>query len=163
MTYMLAARSCRPGYLGDIAVDVYSKSKRSEIMSRVKNKRTSPEEKVAALLSEFRFRYRQNDRTLPGNPDFSIRSRKVAIFVNGCFWHGHRNCSRAKLPQTNVGFWTSKIELNKSRDRRAIRELHRMGWSVITVWQCRLRQPQKIATKLAHRLARRPPKIAAKG
>jgi DNA mismatch endonuclease (patch repair protein) len=84
--------------------DVYTKSKRSEIMSRVRNKGTTPEETVAKLLRELGVGYRRNDRSLPGQPDFSIRSKKTAIFVNGCFWHGHVNCSRAKFAKQQHRF-----------------------------------------------------------
>jgi DNA mismatch endonuclease (patch repair protein) len=134
--------------------DVYTKMKRSEIMSRVKNKRTSPEESVAAILRRLGVRYRRNDRTLPGKPDFAVRSAKVAIFVNGCFWHGHVNCPRAKLPDTNVEFWKAKIATNKRRDRRAARKLRAKGWRVLTVWQCGLRNPDRVRTRLARVLQR---------
>lgn len=134
--------------------DVYSKSKRSEIMSRVRNKGTTPEETVGTFLRELGLRYRRNDRSLPGQPDFSIKSRKTAVFVNGCFWHGHRNCARAKLPQTNVTFWTTKIRINKRRDRRAARHLRQKGWHVVTIWQCRLRKPEAVRAQLVRQLAR---------
>ncbi len=132
--------------------DVYTKSKRSEIMSRVKNKRTLPEESVGTFLGELGLRYRRNDRSLPGQPDFSVKSRKTAIFVNGCFWHGHRNCGRAKLPQTNRVFWAKKIEINKRRDRRVARALRQKGWHVVTIWQCRLRKPDRVRARLAKQL-----------
>jgi DNA mismatch endonuclease (patch repair protein) len=134
--------------------DVYTKSKRSEIMSRVRNKQTQPEDIVASILQGLGVKYERNVRTLPGQPDLAIRSRKVAIFVNGCFWHGHRNCPRAKLPQTNVAFWMAKIEINKRRDRRAARSLRQKGWHVITIWQCRLRKPDRVRVRLAKRLRR---------
>jgi DNA mismatch endonuclease (patch repair protein) len=136
-----------------IVADVYTKSKRSEIMSRVKNKRTSAEETVATLLRELGVKYRRNDRTLPGQPDFVIRPHKLAIFVNGCFWHGHANCPRAKLPQTNAAFWAKKIETNKRRDRRARRQLRAMGWHTLTIWQCRLRKPESVRKRLQTRIA----------
>ena len=132
--------------------DVYTKSKRSEIMSRVRNNRTSPEEAVAELLRELGVKYRRNDRSLPGQPDFSVRSHRTAIFVNGCFWHGHANCARAKLPQTNVVFWVNKIETNKRRDRRVRRQLRQRGWRTITIWQCRLRNPDRVFGRLAKSL-----------
>ena len=129
-------------------VDVYDKAKRSEIMSRVKNKRTSPEEAVGEILRGLGIKYRRNDKTLPGKPDFSVRPRKVAIFVNGCFWHGHEHCPRAKLPTTNVDFWTKKIRTNMGRDRRSARKLRLAGWRVITVWQCSLRRPARVRGRL---------------
>lgn len=128
--------------------DVYSKAKRSEIMSRVKNKRTSPEESVAGLLRQLGIRYRRNVRSLQGQPDFCIKSAKVIVFVNGCFWHGHHNCKRAGLPTTNLEFWKEKIETNKRRDRRVARNLRKEGWRVITIWQCRLRRPDRVLNTL---------------
>lgn len=125
-------------------VDVYSKSKRSDIMSRVKNRRTSPEEKVADLLKELSIKYRRNVKILPGQPDFVIKSKNTVIFVNGCFWHGHPNCKRAKLPDSNRDFWEKKISSNKRRDRRNAIKLRKKGWHILTIWQCRLRKPEKV-------------------
>lgn len=133
--------------------DVYTKEKRSEIMSRVRNTRTSPEESVAVLLHQLGIKYRRNDKTLPGKPDFAVRSAKVAIFVNGCFWHGHANCARAKLPDTNVAFWKSKIATNKRRDRRARQRLWKEGWRILTIWQCRLHRPDRVMARLARVLS----------
>ena len=135
-----------------VVADIYSKFERSEIMARVRNKGTTPEETVGTFLRELGLRYRRNDRGLPGQPDFSIRSRKTAIFVNGCFWHGHANCPRAKLPQTNALFWATKIQMNKRRDRRVARTLRQQGWRVLTIWQCRLRKPDRVRTRLARQL-----------
>ncbi len=133
-------------------VDVYSKAKRSEIMSRVKNRRTQPEEVVAKLLRKLKVRYQRNASSLPGEPDFTLRSSKVAIFVHGCFWHGHSNCKRAKLPDTNRRFWEEKIAGNKRRDARNVRKLRRDGWRVLTVWQCRLRKQERVLKRLRREL-----------
>jgi DNA mismatch endonuclease (patch repair protein) len=129
-------------------VDTYSKSKRSEIMSRVRNRRTAAEDKVAALLRKLGIRYRRNVKNLPGQPDFMVRSRKTVIFVNGCLWHGHPNCNRAKLPDNNRTFWQRKITTNKRRDRRSAYKLRKEGWRVINVWQCRLRHPERVLHRL---------------
>ncbi|MBP7053742.1 MAG: DNA mismatch endonuclease Vsr [Phycisphaerae bacterium] len=137
--------------------DVYTKSKRSEIMSRVKNKCTSSEERVAAMLRELGVRFRRNDKTLPGRPDFSIGSAKIAVFVNGCFWHGHANCPRAKLPTSHVDFWTNKIKTNIRRDHTVARKLRGSGWRIVTVWQCRLRRPERVARRLRRILAQSDP------
>lgn len=128
--------------------DVYSKAKRSEIMSRVKNKRTQPEDQVAAMLEELGIKYDRNEKRLPGQPDFVIRQKKTLIFVNGCFWHGHANCKRAKLPSSNAAFWREKIRTNKRRDRRNARLLRGDGWHVMTVWQCRLRKSSRVLDRL---------------
>lgn len=128
--------------------DVYSKAKRSEIMSRVKNRGTNPEEQVASMLRRLHVRYRRNVKTLPGQADFAVPSAKTAIFVNGCFWHGHRNCNRASLPGSNEHFWRTKITVNKRRDIRVAKQLERQGWHVLTIWQCRLRNAQNVLHRL---------------
>lgn len=128
--------------------DIYSKAKRSEIMAKVRTRRTAPEESVASLLRRLRVRYRRNVGSLPGAPDFVVSTKKVAVFVHGCFWHGHSNCKRAKLPSTNTEFWTKKISGNIRRDRRNERLLRKEGWRVVTIWQCRLRKPESVSRRL---------------
>jgi len=128
--------------------DIYSKVKRSEIMSHVKNRGTQPEEKVANMLRSLRLRYRRNVKSLPGEPDFVVSSSKIVIFVHGCFWHNHSNCNRANLPKTNRRFWKIKIESNKRRDSRIARLLRKQGWHVITIWQCSLRDPDKVLNRM---------------
>ena len=128
--------------------DVYSKAKRSEIMSRVRNKKTTPEDKVAQILRQLGIAYRRNLKTLPGKPDFVIYRRRTVLFVNGCFWHGHENCKRAHLPDTNRDFWAVKIAKNKRRDAKIQRMLRREGWHVWILWQCRLRRPAQIRRRL---------------
>ena len=129
-------------------VDIYSKSKRSEIMSNVRNRKTSAENKVAHLLQELKVKYQRNVRSLPGEPDFLVTSAKTVVFVHGCFWHNHSNCNRAKLPKSNRSFWKRKIEGNRKRDERIARLLRKEGWHVITVWQCALRNPEHVLRRL---------------
>ncbi len=129
-------------------VDTYSKSKRSEIMSHVRNRKTSAENKVAHLLKELKVKFRRNVRSLPGEPDFLVSSAKTVVFVHGCFWHNHSNCNRAKLPKSNRSFWKRKIEGNRKRDERIARLLRKEGWHVITVWQCALRNPEHVLRRL---------------
>jgi len=117
-------------------------------MSQVRSHRTIPEEKVAQILRKLRIRYRRNVERLPGRPDFVLNSAKTVIFVHGCFWHSHPECNRAKLPKSNRAFWKRKISRNKKRDVRVIRLLRKMGWHVITIWQCRLRKPEQVAKRL---------------
>lgn len=128
--------------------DIYDKVKRSEIMSRVKHARTAPEENVANLLSKLKIRYRRNVKSLPGRPDFLIKSAKTVIFVHGCFWHAHQGCKLGRRPKTNRRFWDNKAIDNRRRDRRKSRELRKDGWHVVTVWQCRLRKPEQVARRL---------------
>jgi DNA mismatch endonuclease, patch repair protein len=135
--------------------DIFTGEKRTQIMSRVKNCRTEPEEKVAKILRELSIGYRRNVKTLPGQPDLVVYSLRTAIFVNGCFWHGHNNCPRAKLPKTNRTFWQKKITTNRRRDGRSIRQLREQNWHTITVWQCRLRNTAQVKSRLARLLADR--------
>jgi DNA mismatch endonuclease (patch repair protein) len=135
--------------------DVYSKEKRSEIMSRVRNKRTSAEEEVSLMLRNLGVRFRRNVKSLPGEPDLVVFSAKAVIFVHGCFWHNHSGCKRAKLPKSNQAFWIRKIESNRKRDQRVARQLRNEGWRVINVWQCRLRDKEKVMRFLNRMLRER--------
>ncbi|MFH1371930.1 MAG: very short patch repair endonuclease [Planctomycetota bacterium] len=133
--------------------DVYTKSKRSEIMARIKGNKTSPEKAVASMLRKLKVNFRRNVKFLPGQPDFVIPLTKTVIFVNGCFWHNHANCKRAKLPSTNRVFWKKKILGNKRRDNRINRLLRKMGWHVLRIWQCKLRQPERVLKRLKRFIA----------
>ena len=117
--------------------DVYSKSKRSEIMSKIKGKHTSPEIRLAFLLKELGLKPQQHRKDLPGCPDAVLYRKRIVLFVNGCFWHGHKNCSRANLPSTNQIFWQTKIERNVRRDASQRRKLRKLGWHVLTFWTCK--------------------------
>lgn len=128
--------------------DVYSKKKRSEIMSRVRAKGTGPEQAVAAILRILGIRFACNVKSLPGCPDFTIPSQRTVIFVHGCYWHRHHNCKRATIPRTNREFWFKKLTGNARRDRRNARKLRADGWRVLTVWQCRLRKPDAVVRRL---------------
>ncbi len=132
--------------------DIYSKSKRSEIMASVKSRRTGPEEKVAKMLRELGVRYRRNVKSLPGKPDFAITESQTIIFVHGCFWHGHINCQYARTPKTNKKFSREKAAKNKARDSRVSRALRKSGWRIITIWQCRLKKPEQVRRRLARLL-----------
>jgi DNA mismatch endonuclease (patch repair protein) len=129
--------------------DVYSIKKRGEIMSRVRNKKTNAEESVSKILKQLDLRFKQNVSSLPGSPDFVINKYNTVILVNGCFWHGHSECKRAKLPSTNVSFWRNKIGLNKKRDASQIRLLRKKGWRVFVVWQCKIRNAEKLKNHLS--------------
>ena len=134
--------------------DIYDKAKRSEIMSCVKHARTAPEETVAILLKKLGIKYLRNVKSLPGQPDFVIKSAKTAIFVHGCFWHNHTNCKLARRPKTNKTFWGKKAEDNRKRDRRKERLLRKEGWHVMTIWQCRLKKPYQVTDRLKRMLAK---------
>jgi DNA mismatch endonuclease (patch repair protein) len=128
--------------------DVFTKDKRSWIMSRVKGRDTKPEILVRSLVHRMGFRFRLHRRDLPGKPDIVLPRHKKVIFVHGCFWHGHKQCSRSKRPTTNERFWNKKLDGNIERDKRFRRKLHRMGWKVVVVWQCETRNPEKLLQKL---------------
>lgn len=109
---------------------------RSRNMAAVKNKDTAPELFVRRLLFSIGFRYRLNDRKLPGHPDIVLKKYKAVVFVNGCFWHGHTGCKKSKLPATNCSFWENKIITNVKRDKRVVDALLLRNYRVLVVWQC---------------------------
>lgn len=119
--------------------DYLTPEERSELMSRVRGKNTLPERKVRSALHRMGYRFRLHDKSLPGSPDIVLKQHGKAIFVNGCFWHGHKGCKRSTMPSTNTDFWTEKIEKNKKRDLAARRALSKEGWRVLTVWECQTR------------------------
>ncbi|KJS17994.1 MAG: cytosine methyltransferase [Peptococcaceae bacterium BRH_c4b] len=119
--------------------DVFDSEKRSEIMKKIKNKGTSPEIYVRELLCEMGFKYyRLKSPTLPCNPDIIFHGKKKAIFINGCFWHGH-TCNRGHLPESNRYFWKKKIETNQKRDSYNYKALAEMGWNYLVIWQCEIK------------------------
>jgi DNA mismatch endonuclease (patch repair protein) len=118
-------------------VDVFSERKRSWIMSRIRGRHTKPDLKLVRILRSLRLRCRRYDRSLPGTPDAALHSERIAVFVHGCFWHGHPGCNKAALPSSNRVFWRRKIALNRRRDTRQIRLLRQEGWSVAVFWTCK--------------------------
>ena len=109
-------------------------------MAGIKGKNTKPEILVRKALFVEGYRFRLHQRDLPGSPDVVLPGRQLAIFVNGCFWHRHNGCSLAKMPATHPEFWREKLERNKSRDLQAIEALAELGWRVLVVWECFVRQ-----------------------
>ena len=128
-------------------MDVHDKKTRSYNMSRIKGKNTKPEEIVRKYLFSKGFRYRKNDKKLPGTPDIVLPKYKTVIFVNGCFWHGHKDCRYFVIPKTNTDFWFNKINTNVERDKRKQEALKELGWNVIVVWECELK-PKVVAQTL---------------
>lgn len=126
--------------------DIKTKESRSYNMSKITGKDTKPEEIVRKYLFSRGFRYRKNDRKLPGTPDLILPKYRTVIFVNGCFWHGHKGCKYFVWPKSNAEFWRKKIETNIARDRRNEIQLKNMGWNVLVVWECELRSAKKQAT-----------------
>lgn len=126
--------------------DVHNVATRSYNMSRVKNKNTKPELLVRQYLFTQGFRYRINVKALPGTPDIVLPKYKTAIFINGCFWHGHAGCKYFVIPATRTEWWLDKIRSNANRDSENIAALQKLGWHVITVWECQLKKLQRQET-----------------
>ena len=134
--------------------DIYSKSKRSSIMSKISGKDTKPEILVRKYLFSKGFRFRKNVKDLPGKPDILLSKYKTIIFINGCFWHGHENCKKSALPATNIAFWKGKISSNIIRDKKIYVELSNMGYKVLIIWQCELgiKEREKTLDELANKI-----------
>ena len=113
---------------------------RFKCMSHNRAKNTGPELLLRRSLWRLGFRYRVNDRGLPGSPDIVLPKYRTVIFVHGCFWHGHKDCKNYTVPKTNTDFWTAKIARNRQRDQDTWRQLEAKGWSVIIVWECELKK-----------------------
>ena len=129
-------------------VDHVDRKKRSLIMAAVHSKDTSPELAVRKIVHGLGYRYRLHGGTLPGRPDLVFPARRKVVFVNGCFWHRHYRCRYATSPKTRRKFWEAKFATNVARDRRSARELKRIGWAVLTVWQCELKKPEQLTRRL---------------
>lgn len=122
---------------------------RSAVMRAVKSRDTSPEMKVRALLRAIAPGYRLHRAELPGKPDIAYVGRKRAIFVHGCFWHGH-DCSRgARAPKANAAYWRAKIDRNRARDGRNLESLQALGWRAMVVWECELKDEAALRARLA--------------
>lgn len=120
-------------------MDILTSQQRYKTMASIHSKNTKPEILVRKYLWHEGFRYRLNYPRLPGHPDLVLRKYRTCVFINGCFWHGHDNCKYFHLPKTNIDYWSKKIERNKERDREEQRQLAKMGWHCITVWECELK------------------------
>ena len=133
--------------------DVFTPGKRSEVMGRVKQKNTGAELAVRKLLTRMGCRYRLHRKDLPGSPDVAMPGRKVAVFVHGCFWHGH-DCPRgARKPKANPAYWSAKLERNRERDAAAEAALVERGWRPVIVWECELKDQAALEARLREELA----------
>ena len=119
--------------------DVVSPKTRSVMMANIKGKNTKPEMMVRKALFAQGYRFRLHRKDLPGSPDVVLPGRNLVIFVNGCFWHSHSACRLAKMPATRPEFWQAKLERNKNRDLKSITALAELGWRVLVVWECFIR------------------------
>jgi len=127
--------------------DVFSVDKRSEVMAKIRSKNTKPEMRLRRALHRLGYRYKIHDTTLPGKPDIVLPKYKTLIQVRGCFWHGH-TCNDGHLPKSNSPYWVEKLQRNKRRDRRNDRLARQLGWTVITVWECRCSSEKRLEHEL---------------
>lgn len=128
---------------------------RSRTMRAVRSRDTGPEMIVRRFLHAAGLRYRLHDRRLPGSPDLVFPSRRIALFVHGCFWHQHYGCAAAERPRTRLDYWTRKLDGNMERDQRRRAELEAAGWEVMVIWECETRDRAALA-RLAEGIQRRP-------
>lgn len=128
-------------------MDTVTKEKRSEIMSKVRSKNTSPEIAVRKLVFSLSYRYRLHTKNLPGKPDLVFPGRKKVIFVHGCFWHGH-DCRKGRPPSSRQDFWLPKLEARRERDAKITSELIEAGWEVLTVWECEIKDKEKLKNEI---------------
>jgi|SRR3989344_7321863 len=128
-------------------MDTISKSQRSKVMSLVRSKNTGPERYVRGILAQHGYRYRIHRNDLPGKPDIVFPGRRKIVFVHGCYWHGHK-CKLGRIPKTRIAFWTNKITGNSQRDRKNRRKLAGMGWKVLAIWECQLRDKTTVEGRL---------------
>ncbi len=136
-------------------MDTLSLAKRRECMSRVKGLDTVPEKTIRTYLHKHGYRFRLHVGRLPGKPDIVLARHRAIVFVNGCFWHGHQGCRRARRPRSNEDFWNKKLDGNMRRDRAVRRELKRMGWNILDVWECEIKEgkyQKRISTFMARLL-----------
>jgi DNA mismatch endonuclease (patch repair protein) len=128
--------------------DVFTPEKRSQVMRQVKAKGTTPELRVRALLWRMGLRYRLHRRDLPGAPDIVLPGRRLAVFVHGCFWHGHTCARGARVPKQNRDYWTGKIARNRVRDEQSQTALLALGWTPLVLWECELKDEVALKERL---------------
>ncbi len=122
-------------------------------MQKVRRRDTVPEMRVRRILHGLGYRYRLHRKDLPGTPDIVLPRQMKIILVHGCFWHGHKQCKRARLPIKNADTWRAKIDGNKARDKKSAAALRALGWTVLIVWECEVRDLLHLTNRLGHFLA----------
>lgn len=128
-------------------MDIWSKEKRSDVMSKIRSKNTKPEKLLRSMLHKSGYRFRIHKKELPGKPDIVMPKYKIIIFVNGCFWHYHKNCPEGRIPHTNSIFWKDKLQKNVKRDKNNIKALRKLGWKVIIIWECEIEKKPEVTLK----------------
>jgi len=145
---LLCAKKKRSVPLAEQRYDFLTPAARSELMSKIGGRNTRPEIVVRSLLHKIGFRFRLHVKGMAGKPDIVLPRYKTVIFVHGCFWHGHSCAKGVTLPKTRKEFWTEKIARTKERDKENIESLHNLGWRVIVVWECELKNPLELAQRM---------------
>ncbi len=133
--------------------DSVTPAQRSANMAQVKGRDTKPEKVVRSLLHGMGYRFRLHRKDLPGKPDIVLPKHRKVIFVHGCFWHGHQGCRRGDRPSSNTEFWNKKINGNRERDERSMLSLANLGWDTLTVWECELKDKDRLKKTLESFLA----------
>jgi DNA mismatch endonuclease (patch repair protein) len=134
--------------------DVFDSQKRSAVMRAVKSRDTEPELKVRRAAHALGLRFRLGRDDLPGKPDLVFPARRVALFVHGCFWHGHHCPRGARVPQANRAYWTAKIGRNMARDKATLAALRREGWKPVVIWECETRDPKVLSRLIVRRVGK---------
>jgi len=130
-------------------MDTFTPVERSAVMRRVRGKDTQPEMAVRSMVHRLGFRYALHRRDLPGNPDLVFPARDRVIFVHGCFWHGHSCRAGRNRPSSNTAYWTAKLDRNRARDAAHRRNLRKLGWRILIVWECELKNPERLRARIA--------------
>lgn len=128
--------------------DVLTPEQRSRCMAAIRGRDTKPEMIVRSLVHRMGYRFRLHRKDLPGKPDLVLPGRRKVVFVHGCFWHQHPRCRYATRPATRPEFWADKLDGNRDRDKRVQRELRKLGWEVMVVWECQTKDPEKLEGRL---------------
>jgi DNA mismatch endonuclease (patch repair protein) len=129
---------------------------RSDLMRRIRGSRTKPERAVATIARKLVGYVRLNAKSLPGQPDIAVFRTRKAILVHGCFWHQHRGCRRSNIPKSNRRYWIPKLARNTRRDKENIRDLRKLGWKVLVVWECQCRETNALTRRLERFLSTQP-------
>jgi len=133
-------------------MDHLSKKKRSWNMSLIRSSNTKPELVVRKILHSLGYRYSLHKKDLPGKPDIVLRKHRTVIFVHGCFWHQHKRCKRSNIPKSHTQYWKPKLERNMSRDKVHKKNLRKLSWKTIVIWECETKSLEKLKDKLLKKL-----------
>lgn len=130
-------------------MDNLTPEERSKLMGLVKSKDTKPEMRVRRGLFAMGLRYRLQGKNLPGRPDIVFNKYRTVVFVHGCFWHRHPGCKKTRTPKSNVSFWEKKFEANVVRDKSVLEQYERLGWTVVTIWECETEDEELLQAALS--------------